>query len=197
MDDYTASMAVFHVSILFQDRVPACICGFCRRGRRRAVEDCISTLSQVWFGGGWAEGLLVDSHFARLLAQAAWPERSSILLTGGCIRYPTPDSPCGGILGDLFRPPESAPEDRSRLLLPNGLPVRLILRPGAGAAAFFCSDAQQEEELYRALSARFPAPDLPARLKRAGAGYLQVLDYAPGDPVCTGCCQAWLSREGD
>ena len=197
MDGYIASMTVFRVSLLFRDGIPAHVCGFCRRERRRAVEACISTLSQMRFGGGWAEGLLVDSHFSRLLTQAVQPERSSIFLTGGCIRYPTPDGPCGGVLGDLFLPPESAPESRSRLLLPNGLPMRLILRPGTGGAAFFCANVQREEELYRALSTRVPAPDLPARLKQAGAGYLQVLDYAPGDSIRTGYCQAWLPWEGE
>ena len=185
-------MTCFQVFFLFQDGIPASVCGFCRRGHRQAVVNCILSLSRVRFGVEWTEGLLVDSHFARLLAQVLLPEREAIFLTGGCIQYAALDGPCGGILGDLFQPPESALQEKSRLQLSNGISVQLVLRPGIGAAAFFCFDPQKEQALLEALSVRFPAPDLLSLLAQAGAGYLWVLDYAPGNPVRSGSCQVCL-----
>ena len=105
---------------------------------------------------------------------------------------PEADSPCGAVLGDLFAPAESAAEDCTALVLANGLHLRLILRPGKGAAAFFCAEAETEEALYAEAAASFPAPNVLNRLEQATEGFLWAVDHGAGDPVLDGSCRAYL-----
>jgi|GEM_PF-3907562 len=184
-------MVCFRTEFVFRDGPTASVCGFCRRERRLAVEDCFQTLSGAAFGF-LRDGLLIDHRLSRLLAEAAAPERDSIFLTAACIRMPQADSPCGAVLGDLFAPAESAAEDCAALTLKNGLHLHLILRPGTGAVAFFCAEGETEETLYAEVAASFPERNALERLEQEAEGFLWTVDHAPDNSALNGSCLAYL-----
>lgn len=187
------SLDCFSVPVTFRDGVQGAVAGFCPPGLRTQAEARFRLLERADFGPAQL-GADIDGRLTALLRQAAGPLLALLPLTGASVRRTATDGPCGGVLGALSAPDQSLPLRPPHIPLHTGQQCRLLLRPGRGAVAFFCTCPHQQSRVAQMLERTFPAPAALELLYQQAQGFLWITDYAPDDRLLDGRCLVHLSH---